>query len=315
MTVPNCARSLSRLGESAVGARVVQKGVLGIALLLLPGCRDVNDASRLTVAPTSRHDLVSVNPDSAKWDRFEADVVVSVEGHSLLTAKQKQLTAGVSYRLIRYRDPNRQWVTEQQFDDLIPRSASGSRSGPPRLARIVTAPGTPAALYDQLGRRMVVPSEPKMPVRRIVGPVQPQPPGSLPRLVKVNEMAPSEADTSSDWLDRYMVTASSRARVRDRLIAERGAPTRGSDGHSRFVARRGSLETEIELNDARGTIDIVRTKAGGRTVQEAVHEYQQRTDGAWVLKTERVSRFDDKGNPSPAVLVTTYRDIRISEAR
>ena len=288
--------------------------VLLVGVVALAACRDDRDVSRLTEAPASRHDVLT-STESKNWNRFEADVVTTSEGRPLLGSKQKVLTSGFSYRLIKYRDTQSQWVTEEQFDDFIPHVKGARHVGPPRLARIVMAAGAAPQFYDEFGRHMVVPSAPVFLPRPSVGPIKTQAP-TLPLITpKAGGVRASASDTASDWIERFVVTPARAQRVRSRLLAQRGAPATGLPGHSRFSSHRGSLESEEELNDSRGTVDVVRLKEAGKVIQENVRDYEQQTDGTWVLKSERLRRFASNGNASSSVLLTTYRNIRILEAR
>jgi hypothetical protein len=288
--------------------------VTAMAALSLVACRD-EVAPTLTGAAAHASRGTETNPDSSKWNRFEADVIVTVEGGSLGAREDIPVSQGASYRLIREKDAAGRWTTEHQFDDLTPRSSSGSRAGPPAISRVVTAPGSAPVFYDAAGRRVAMPSAPAIEMPSLAGNVQPPKSAALPMIQKTAPGAPAVDDTSADWLDRFMVTPASAQRRRDKLMRENGPPKRGIPGHSRFTRGHGIRRAELEVNDSSGTVDVVRFVAGGVKLQEGVRSYERRPDGVWVLASERTSHFDAQGRKRPQTVVVKYQNIKVLEGR
>ena len=302
-------------GERPPGMRrSLRVMVTAMAAVSLAACRD-EVAPTLTGAAAHASRGTEANPDSSKWNRFEADVIVTVEGGSLGAKKDNPVSQGASYRLIREKDAAGRWITEHQFDDLTPRSSRGSRAGPPAISRVVTAPGSAPVFYDAAGRRVTMPSAPPIKTPSVAGNLQPPKSTVLPMIQKTALAASAVDDTSADWVDRFMVTPASAQRRRDKLIRENGRPTRGIAGHSRFTRGRGIRRAELEVNDSTGTVDVIRFVAGGVKLQEGVRSYARRPDGVWVLASERTSHFDAQGRKRPQTVVVKYQNIKVLEGR
>lgn len=136
--------------------------------------------------------------------------------------------------------------------------------------------------------------------------------GSLPQVLPVK--GPAKAtDSSSAWIERFIVTTSGAERERARLERSFGPPDRSVTGVLRFSRRTGIVATEVTVNESTGLVERVRTSQNGDSASESVREYSRGVNGTYVLSGEQMLSFDISGKRSRQTVMTRYRNVRIVE--
>jgi hypothetical protein len=188
---------------------------------------------------------------------------------------------------------------------------------PPRIAMVSGASRTSAPLLlDENGQRINAPRLSMPALRQLPPNVKPRPwttgPVALPALSKGPALV--DEDTSTDWVDRYVVTQRGAARLRARLSKE-ADKVESANGQSRFVRTRKGESSEILLDSSTGAVQEVRASQNGKLRAITVRGYEKDAHGHLVLSTERVTRYSDKANQAPVTITTNYKNIRTLEAR
>jgi hypothetical protein len=312
----NYARLLSHSPRGGSQLRSERALLIG-ATLLLTACAD----SPTLVSPVStlRADAeVIVNPDNQRWNRFDVVVDVAIDGPLAKTMAGVKMTRGFSYRVTRRRDSAGRWVSDLAVGALRPRSSNPYKGAPSPITRVMNVArfATPQ-LIDAAGQ-----TRPLKPVRVPAAAIEAMarsgrfglrrlPP--LPTRPSPNA-AMITADTSSEWIDSFLVTRKAAARIRGRVA--RGADRlQAAIGQSRFIRERNGGRAEIVVDDATGVIRETRTSENGRLRAVTVREYAQTASGMSVLKSERTTRYADSDGVPPMVITMTYRNIRMTEDR
>lgn len=257
------------------------------------------------------------NPDVAAWNRFEAQVDIAIHGPGAGINKAITASRGVSVLISKRRDAVGRWVSDYDIGDYLPRTSIIPTKDPPRIARVVGANRASApVLYDITGSHS-----------NITPPTLEQPAGDsrvrpratpLPALERPNPNARApllQADTSIEWIDRYIVTPAGSARTLTRLQQQANRRELGVNGRSRFTHQRGELSSEILFNDSTGFVEELRVTERGQPRSITERRYSQQPNGVYVLSSERIRTFKENGGDVQHTMILTYKNIRILEDR
>ena len=297
----------------ALPRRSMRLAIASCVLLPFAACRDT-DVPPTALESVSSTAAVVASPDDTNWNVFEADVDVSADG-STSPVSHAARSRGLSFHIIRRRAAGGDWVTIRDFGPVIPgsRTKDVGFAGPPRLSRVVESRGQ-MEFYDMRGRR-VTPPRPAAPVPMGRGAAQPRPSTGRMPMASLPNLTPYTADSSRNWVDRYLVTPAGVARGRGHLERSGRERTSLGNGHSRYAESRGKDRIEIDVDESTGLIDAVRLATGGRVISEARRTYTRRADGVYVLETERLRQFTNRSGAASQETVVRYRNVRLLEDR
>lgn len=153
--------------------------------------------------------------DRSTWNAFEVDVDITVFGSNLKSSLNENFNRGVSYRLTRRRGKLNNWITVQEFGELLPQFKGATNGiGVPAIVRSIDpGDGSPVQFVDARGQTVKIPnvSQSTLPTHGDVRGRVLSPP--LPVVPHTRSEADVRAlDTSSAWLDRFITTPSSTQR-------------------------------------------------------------------------------------------------------
>jgi len=286
-------------------------------VLAITACERAIPPTSVAGGQRDRVSFLVADPDNAPWNTFDADVNVAFDGGGSGIHTQK-ITRGFGYHIHRSRDQSGRWFTDLSAGgDYLPRVV-GAEVGqqPPRIVRSVGFSRTTAPVfYNAMGARVAAKDltvKPR-PVPAGVGPRQAPAPPDLAGGPSNETRNLAPIDTARDWIDRFMVTAAGGARTRARLQQIAGTARPIGTSRSLYSITRGGLGVEIVVNDVTNLVEEVRATDRGRLRTRTTREYELQSNGLFVLRSERITRFAENEKRLPLTVEMIYRNIRLSQ--
>ena len=289
-----------------------------LLLSLLTSCQDgMAGAGGITAISQPASGNLVGDPDATNWNAFDMDVVMRFT--MVMSADSSEHPGGLAFHVHKRRDPDGRWLSDIALADDAPIVNGPAERDPnavPHIGRVNGISRTTMPTFVNTAG-MEVPS------RTITFEPPRKGPGWHPRKRPAppethRPMPPTRgrvhADTTREWLDRFILTPQGAHRLRKRLEAS-GMAAQMSGGRSRFAQRRGDADVEIIVDDHSGRMLETRISRRGELHTRVELDYAEAQAGIWILRSERISHYRNGAQQSPRTMVVSYSNVRLTEER